>query len=133
MTAQVLTKLAAMSLTTEGRLIEVLYREGLDLDEEGLSEVLERRTELTTDRCAMIAFFPRGTMASMAAMDADHFGRTKASEQLIALAIVTEDDLGEAMSGIYYSYHPQPFPTRIFRTEREAREWLAGQLAHELG
>ena len=133
MTAQILTKLAVMSLTTEGRLIEVHYRDGLDLDEEGLSEVLERRTELTTDRCAMIAFFPQGTMGSMAAMDVDHFGRTKASEQLIALAIVTEDDLGEAMSGIYYSYHPQPFPTRIFRSEREAREWIAGQLVQEFG
>jgi hypothetical protein len=123
------TRLAIMRLTNEGRLIEVQYREGLDLDVDGLMEVQVRRSELTAERCAMIAFFQPDTLADISVMQVDYFGKTNANEYLIALAIVTEDNLGEAMSGIYYSYHPQTFPTRIFRNEKEAREWIAGELA----
>jgi hypothetical protein len=122
------TTLANMRLTQEGRLIEVHYREGLDLDVDGLMEVQVRRGELTTDRCAMIAFFQPGTLADIAVMNVDYFGKTNANAQLIALAIVTDDNLGEAMSGIYYSYHPQTFPTRIFRSEEEARAWITEEL-----
>jgi hypothetical protein len=118
-----------MRSTNEGRLIEVHYREGLDLDVEGLMEVQLRRGELTMERCAMIAFFQPGTLADISVMSVDYFGKTNANHQLIALAIVTEDNLGEAMSGIYYSYHPQTFPTRIFRSGNKAREWIAEELA----
>lgn len=122
------TRLAVMTLTEGGRLIEVHYREGADLDSDGLMEVLQRRTELTTERCAMVAFFQAGTLGDMSTMSMDHFAVSKANEQLVALAIVTEDNLGEAMSGIYYSYHPQPFPTRVFRARDEAMAWLKGVL-----
>jgi hypothetical protein len=127
------TRLAIMRLTNEGRLIEVHYREGLDLDVDGLMEVQLRRGELTTERCAMIGFFQPDTLADISVMQVDYFGETNANEQLIALAIVTEDNLGEAMSGIYYSYNPQTFPTRIFRSESDAREWIAGELAKAYG
>ena len=123
------TRLATMHLTGAGRLIEVHYREGFDLDVDGLMEVQLRRGELTMERCAMLAFFQPGTLADISVMDVDYFGRTNANAQLIALAIVTEDDLGKAMSDIYYNYHPQTFPTRIFRSGEEAREWIAEELA----
>lgn len=45
-----------MHLEASGRLIELHYREGLDLDVDGLMEVQLRRGELTTERCAMLAF-----------------------------------------------------------------------------
>ena len=129
MMARVDTRLAEMFLTENGRLIEVHYREGMDLDEEGLMEVQLRRGELTKDRCAMIAFFHAGTLSDVKVMNVDYFGRTNANEQLIALAIVTQDDLGEAMSNVYYSYHPQTFPTRMFRSGPDARKWIAEELA----
>jgi len=125
------TRLAVMRLTHDGRLIEVHYREGLDLDVEGLMEVQLLRGELTTQRCAMIAFFQPNTLADISVMQEDYFGKTNANAQLIALAIVTEDNLGEAMSNIYYSYHPQTFPTRIFRNEQEARAWVTEELSRE--
>ncbi|WKZ67710.1 MAG: hypothetical protein QY325_07210 [Flavobacteriales bacterium] len=128
MERRISTRLAEMMLSDGDRIIEVRYRAGLDLDVEGLLEVQQRRGELTDARCAMLAFFQPGTLADLSVMDMDFFGATRAGEQLIALAIVTEDDLGEAMSSIYYSYHPQPFPTRMFRSEREARTWIAEQL-----
>ncbi len=118
-----------MYLSAAGKLIEVHYREGLDLDEAGLLEIQQRRGEVTTERCAMIAFFQPGTLGGVAVMAQDYFGITNANEQLIALAIVTEDQLGEAMSGIYFSYHPQTFPTKVFRSGTEARDWIAEQLA----
>lgn len=118
-----------MRLTEEGRLIEVHYREGHDLDVDGLMEVQLRRSELSTERCGMLAFFQPGTLADISVMTVDFFGKTNANAQFIALAIVTEDQLGEAMSNIYYSYHPQTFPTRIFRSGQDAREWLAEELS----
>lgn len=118
-------RLAHMFLSSDGRVMEVHYREGMDLDVEGLMEVQQRRGELTTERCGMIAFFQTGTLAELSVMDVDFFGLTNANAQLIALAIVTQDDLGEAMSSIYYAYHPQTFPTRMFRHEAEARAWVA--------
>ncbi len=121
-----------MRLTNGGRLIEVHYREGHDLDVDGLMEVQLRRGELTKERCAMLAFFQPGTLADIAVMNVDYFGKTDANAQLIALAIVTEDNLGEAMSSIYYSYHPQRFPTRIFRNEEAARVWIAEELSKSL-
>ncbi len=129
MKARVDTRLAEMLLSERGRVIEVRYREGMDLDEEGLMEVQLRRGGLTSDRCAMIAFFHAGTLSDLKVMNVDYFGRTNANAQLIALAIVTQDDLGEAMSNVYYSYHPQTFPTRMFRSEADARKWIAEELA----
>ena len=108
--------------------MEVHYREGLDLDVEGLMEVQVRRSELTSERCAMIAFFQSGTLAGLSVMDVDFFGLTNANAQLIALAIVSQDELGNAMSSIYYAYHPQTFPTRMFRSELDARAWVAEEL-----
>jgi hypothetical protein len=121
---RIVTRLADMVLTEEGRVIEVHYREGRDLDVEGLMEVQHRRGELTTKRCAMIGFFQAGTLSDLEVMKVDYFGLTNANEQLTALAIVTQDDLGASMSSIYYTYHPQTFPTRIFRSGDEARAWV---------
>lgn len=77
----------------------------------------------------MIAFFHAGTLSDVKVMNVDYFGLTNANEQLIALAIVTQDALGDAMSNVYYSYHPQTFPTRLFRSEKDAREWISEELA----
>ena len=122
------TRLAEMVLTDGGRVIEVRYRAGINLDVDGLMEVQQRRRELTTARCGMLAFFQPGTMGDLAVFDVDFFGPTGAAEQLVALAILTGDSLGDALSGIYYSYHPQPFPTRMFNAEQEARAWLQQEL-----
>lgn len=122
------TRLAVMQLTDSGRVMEVHYREGHELDVEGLLEVQQRRGELTAERCAMIAFFPPGTLGSLAVMEVDYFRATKAEEQLVALAIVSADNLGDALSTIYYRYSPQEFPTRMFRDESEARTWLMTEL-----
>jgi hypothetical protein len=121
---RIVTRLADMVLTEEGKVIEVHYREGRDLDVEGLMEVQLRRSELTTERCAMIGFFQAGTLSDLDVMKVDYFGLTNANAQLIALAIVTQDELGASMSSIYYTYHPQTFPTRIFRNGDEARAWV---------
>lgn len=120
-----------MELTEVDRMIEVHFHADRDLDVEGLMEVQLRRGELTTSRCGMLSFFPQGTLSELAVMNVDFFGETNANEQLIALAIVTADDMGEAMSSIYYDHHPQTFPTRIFRDGAEARRWLHGMIASE--
>jgi hypothetical protein len=122
------TRLAMMQLTDNGRVIEVHYRDGHELDVEGLMEVQLRRSELTRERCGMIAFFPPGTLGGLAVMEVDYFRATKAEEQLVALAIVSSDTLGDALSSIYYRYSPQPFPTHMFRDECEARSWLMAEL-----
>ncbi|MBL7944826.1 MAG: hypothetical protein JNN32_02105 [Flavobacteriales bacterium] len=121
---RITTQLADMVLSEDGTTIEVHYRAGLDLNVEGLMEVQLRRRELTTARCAMIGFFQAGTLSDLAVMKVDYFGLTNANEQITALAIVTQDDLGASMSSIYYTYHPQTFPTRIFRNGDEARAWI---------
>ncbi|MCC7503542.1 MAG: hypothetical protein IT229_13500 [Flavobacteriales bacterium] len=128
MDAHLDTRLAEMFLSEGGRLIEVRYRAGFDLDTEGLMEVQKRRSELTKERCVMLAFFHPGTLSDLEVMREDYFGKTNANDQLIALAIVTQDNLGEAMSEVYYSYHPQTFPTQIFRAEAEARAWIQERL-----
>lgn len=122
------TRLAVMQLSEAGRVIEVHYRDGHELDVEGLMEVQVRRGELTAERCGMIAFFPPGTLGSLAVMEVDYFLATKAEEQLVALAIVSADSLGDALSSIYYRYSAQDFPTRMFRDESEVRVWLMTEL-----
>lgn len=131
MEPRITTQLANMVLTMEGRLIEVHYKEGMDLTVSGLMEVQVRREELTTERCAMIAFFAAGTLGDPKVMQVDYFGRTDANAQLVALAIVTQDDLGASLSDIYYKYNPQNFPTRIFKDEGEARAWVKERLVAE--
>ncbi|MCB0790674.1 MAG: hypothetical protein H6595_13305 [Flavobacteriales bacterium] len=131
MDRSILTMAARMMLTDDGRIIEVRFHEGRDLDVPGLMEVQKRRGELTRARCGMLSIFPPGTLSELAVMDVDFFGETNANEQLIALAIVTADDLGEAMSSLYYGYHPQAFPTRIFRDGPEARGWLLEMIARD--
>lgn len=79
----------------------------------------------------MIAFFAAGTLGDLKVMEVDYFGRTDANAQLVALAIVTQDDLGASLSDIYYRYNPQTFPTRIFKDEAEARAWVQERLKEE--
>ncbi len=129
MLSHIATQLADMFLTMDGRLIEVPYKEGQDLDISGLMEAKLRREELTTERCAMLATFQPGTLADLKVMEVGHFGRTNANAQLVALAVITQDDLGTSMAEIYYTYDPQTFPTQVFRNEDEARVWIAERLA----
>jgi hypothetical protein len=131
MPKRISTHVADMELTLEGRLIEVYYRQGVQLDVSGSMEVQLPREELTTGRCAMLVFFQPGTLGDVTVTCIDYFGRTNAHEQLVALAIVTLNDLGASMSDIYYTNNPQTFPTRIFRDQGEAREWIKERLVEE--
>jgi hypothetical protein len=45
-----------------------------------------------------------------------------------ALAVVVDSPEMYTASKLYFLYHQQPFETRVFEEERDARQWLREQL-----
>jgi hypothetical protein len=46
-----------------------------------------------------------------------------------ALAVVVDSPEMYTASKLYFLYHQQPFETRVFEEEHDARRWLRDQLA----
>ena len=41
-----------------------------------------------------------------------------------AIAMISESALGRMLANLFFSVKSQPYPTKMFKEEKEAREWL---------
>jgi hypothetical protein len=68
--------------------------------------------------------FPAGMRVNLPLMDKDHFREKRECNQLRAMAVVTDSEEMHTASKLYFLYHQQPFKTRVFEDEQDARSWL---------
>ncbi len=76
----------------------------------------------------LLTVFPAGLPVNLELMNRDLYRDQRSSNALRALAVVTDSEEMHTASKLYFLYHQQAFPTRVFEDEFDARAWLAEQL-----
>lgn len=56
-----------------------------------------------------------------------HYVRPEAAEQLAALAMLIDSQIGRILGNFFMKVNRPPFPLRLFTAEAEAIAWLRGQ------
>ncbi len=116
-----------MRLAAPG-LIEQRFRSDATITRAGFEENRLARHELAGESpYAMISFIPEGADFELTVTNTDHFKPEQGRSGLRALAVVISDGMGEAIAKLFFSYFPTEFPARVFKSEADARAWLADQ------
>ncbi|MEZ4808360.1 MAG: hypothetical protein R2815_12930 [Flavobacteriales bacterium] len=114
---------------TGPQLLEQTFQDGAVLGPAELLAIRRQRLDLSEGRLlAILSYIPRSVQFDISATSVDHFRTEGASDPIIALAVVADDDRMEVTSKVYFTFHQQGFPVRVFSEEAPARSWLTEQI-----
>jgi hypothetical protein len=129
MTSLTETRLATLERVSP-ELLEVRFKPGQKIDLAGVHDILiERQRMCNGEPYHVLAVLPPDADFEMSVMTQDHYRGLGLERCTRSLAWAATDMLAERMASLYYAYFPQPFPTRVFTEEAEARKWLLEQVA----
>jgi hypothetical protein len=102
---------------------------GLTLD--FLERLHQQRLQLIDRVCPLLVY---ADSVASAEFDAQQFASRQDVAALISgMAIIVKSVFTRAMSDVFMRFHRPPYPTRIFREEGAALEWLRQFVARENG
>ncbi len=132
MAEQVLdTRLARIIRIAPDR-VEVRFKEGIKLDNNGIAEILDLRSRMGAEAPHRVMIvMPEEVDFEMAMMNKDHYRGRNTRDHTLGVAWVARTSLTRQMTSLYLSYFPSPFPTAIFTDEDEARRWLDEQVPEQ--
>jgi hypothetical protein len=111
---------------SDPNLMVVRFNTDAPLEEKGIAELIALRKQITNDRpVAVMAVFPDKVDIQPNAVSTNHYLDPITHTGLVALAIVANKPFLWSLGDLFLRYYPQPFPADVFRTEEEARAWLA--------
>lgn len=109
--------------------LEVVYKPGCFLSTSALGEVAQvRRSMMGTSPHAMLSLIPEDADFELGAIQVDHLSHDRERGLLLAIAIVTRANMIEMMLKLYFSYYPWLHRILVTDNEKEARNWIEGQL-----
>lgn len=121
------TATAEIALVGPGR-VEQRYLADAQFTQESVKENLAAVSALSgADPYVLLSVFPPGMRVNLSLMDMDLYRDQRLANTLRALAVVTDSEEMHTASKLYFLYHQQAFPTRVFEDEFEALAWLDGQ------
>jgi hypothetical protein len=121
---------SAVLMRTRADLLEIHYRHGVLLTNEGLAEVADRRRAVMgTVRYGTLSVVPEDVDYRLETMQKDHLAEDRPLGQVIASAVVARANMMEMMVKLYFSYFPPVHRILVTDKEDEARAWLDVQLA----
>ncbi len=111
------------------------YHSRARVDATALGENLKARMRVRgREAYAVIAIFPEDVQFDMNLLEEHHYTDLSLNEVTKVLAIVAQGDLYDPIASLYTMNHLTSVANRVFRTEREAREWVEMRIAeHEQG
>lgn len=119
------TEAAELERFDDGSL-EVRFKEGIKLTRERIHEVLDARERLSGKGAyGVIVTLPEDFDFDINVLLNDHYQDRELHNCTYAVAWDAETATNEKLVEIFYKYFPQRFPVAVFRTQSEAREWLA--------
>jgi hypothetical protein len=123
------TALATLTVLEPG-IIEQRYHVDAQFTPEGLVEIIAAMEVLCMDhgRCCILSIFPAGMQVQPELMNTDVYREQRDKGHMRALAVVVDSVELYTASKLYFLYHQQPFETKVFEEERDARQWLREQL-----
>lgn len=105
--------------------IEIRFKEGVHIDVRGVAAIFEERKRMQgADRVTLLMVIPASAELELAVLGKDHFRANNGAEGLLAMATVASDVMHEMLTGLFFVYFPQDFPSRVLNTESAARLWL---------
>jgi hypothetical protein len=124
------TSTATLTVLEPG-LIEQRYHVGAQFSREGLEENRLAVTAICEQHgpCVILGIFPAGMQVQPELMNNDVYRDQRNKGHMWALAVVVDSPEMYTASKLYFLYHQQPFETRVFEEEHDARRWLRDQLA----
>jgi len=103
-------------------ILRVQYPQDFNLTLEVMELVHRKRLELMATPCPLLIY--ADTVAS-AEYEAQQFAsREDVAELITGMGIIVRSVFTRAMSEIFMRFHRPPYPTRIFKDEQPALEWL---------
>jgi hypothetical protein len=108
-------------LGTDG-ILRIQYPQDFNLTLEVMERVHAKRLQLMSTPCPLLIY--ADTVAS-AEYEAQQFAsRDEVAILTPAMAIIVKSVFTRAMSELFMRFHRPPYPTRIFRDEKPALDWL---------
>jgi hypothetical protein len=104
-------------------ILRIQYPQNCNVTLEVMELVHQRRLELSTEPLPVLVY---ADSVAAAEYDAQLFAsRADVAARISAMGIIVKSIFTRAMSDLFMRYHRPPYPTRIFRDEQPALEWLA--------
>lgn len=106
----------------EDGILRIRYPQDFNLTLDAMEQVHRKRLELAPAPCPLLVY--ADTVAS-AEYDAQQFAsREDVAALVTGMGIIVKSVFTRAMSELFMRFHRPPYPTRIFRDEGAALEWL---------
>jgi hypothetical protein len=123
------TATATLTLVERG-IIEQRYHDTAQFSPEAMVENIAAMEELCGPHgpCGILSIFPAGMAIHPGLMNSDVYREQRTKGHMKALAVVTDSEELHTASKLYFLYHQQPFATRVFEEEHDARAWLRQQV-----
>jgi hypothetical protein len=110
-------------------LIEIRFKSGMMLDMAAIRELTEARMQLIGNKPhASLSLMPDDVDFELAVTKVDHYAISRASDPLLAVAVVARGPMLDLVARLYFSYFPQAFPVLTTSDEHEARAWIDARL-----
>lgn len=109
--------------------LEIHVKHGLQITVPMVQEVLDAREQLAAHKAySVLVMLPEDSSIDPDVLLYDHYLSRGLEDCTIAVAWDAAGGLNRVLVDVYYTYFPKEFPARTFRTEAEARSWLAAQV-----
>lgn len=126
-TTPIETEAAILNASADGGL-EIHFKGHVKLTVKNVQEVLDTRHRICGNtRYRVLVTLPEDIDFAPNVLTYDHYQHRDMHLCTYAVAWEAGSDLNEKLLEIFYRYFPQPFPVKAFRTQDEARGWLAEQ------
>ncbi len=107
----------------EDRILRVRYPKNCHLTLELMEEVHRRHVELIREPCPLLVY---AESVAAAEYEAQQFASSESVVALVsAMAIIVKSAFTRAMGDLFMRFHKPPYPTKIFRDEASALQWLS--------
>ena len=122
-----------MTITTEAAILErradggleIHFREGVKITVERIREILDARENLCgKGKYTVLVTLPEEVDLDVDVLTQDHYHTRDLEDCTYAVAWDAENTMNERLVELFYTYFPQRFPVKVFRSEEEARGWL---------
>lgn len=110
-------------------ILRVRYPPNCHLTLDVVEKVHRRHLDITRTPCPLLVY---AESVASAEYDAQQFSsRDEVAAVVRAMGIIVKSAFTRAMAELFMRFHRPPYPTRVFRDEQAALEWLARYMGED--
>ncbi|MES2515619.1 MAG: STAS/SEC14 domain-containing protein [Bacteroidota bacterium] len=103
-------------------LLYCVYKKGVERSMKETRDTIEEfKKQLNGKKVCMLADV---TNSGPSSKQIREYAATELPKFIKAIAMISDSPLGKMLANLFLTLKSQPYPTRVFNNENEAREWL---------